>query len=212
LLSLAAHNLVATVTLGPAARLVAVHHSYPTKTLDDGVRLAIGDLYAREPRSLLVEIVASVPSGDAAVEVATLAIEADVLAADGAVERRTVRLPVRIAASGSATVDPEIEREVLLQATAKAREEALDRRRQGDLHGAAESLRNAARRVRDAGIADEQLLTEAEDMELMSGRFDDAIVAESDAKYLAQSSHNTRRSRSRNTDTFRRKRPGPTQP
>jgi hypothetical protein len=50
------------VEVRPAAgsRLVAVHHAYPARDEGGALHLELGDLYAREPSTLLVEFAASV--------------------------------------------------------------------------------------------------------------------------------------------------------
>jgi hypothetical protein len=35
--------------------VVAVHHIFPVTELPDGLRVSLGDVYAREPKLLLVE-------------------------------------------------------------------------------------------------------------------------------------------------------------
>lgn len=211
LLSLAAQNVTVTVSYGPATRLAAVHHSYPRRKVAVGLELAVGDLYAREPRALLVEIIGHATAPDP-VEIAAFTIEGDVLLSDGSIEHRTLQVPVRLSAAEGPVVDVEVRRELLLQATARARDEALERQSKGDYRGAADALRSTAERLREAGIADAQLEEEAADLDAMAAQMSTGRVAEADRKYLAQSSYNTSRSRSRSTETFRRKRSGPTHP
>lgn len=195
LLSLSAQNL--TVELRPArsARLIVIHHRYPSHPMEGGVRIEMGDLYARAPRMLLAEFLVPVGDPDAEVALAELLVTAHVLTAGGGLERREIRLPIRASSAGGPKTDPEVRRELLLQEAARAREEAREAREQGDYDRASRRLREAAVRLGRFDPADAQLLEEAEDLRQMARRFRDGIVTEADAKYLYQRSYSVRTSR-----------------
>ncbi len=108
LLSLAAQNVQVTLEPGAGAELVAVRHSYPTTPLDSGVRLEVGDLYAREPRLVLVEFLVSATAPGQEVELGRIHIEGHVLSGDGAVERRTIDLPLTFTLEDGPRVDAEV--------------------------------------------------------------------------------------------------------
>src|SRR5690606_800434 len=94
LLGLVAQNASVLVTPAPAARLAAVYHSYPREPAGDGLRLELGDVYAREPRVLLAEFVVEAGAAAAAVDVATFVVSADEITEAGDVVRRETRLPL----------------------------------------------------------------------------------------------------------------------
>ena len=115
LLSLSAQNVAVEIRPGAAVQLVAVHHSYPSTPLPDGMRLELGDLYAREPRSLLVEFLVPDPGQALETEIAQVTVTAHVLSSDGGVERQEVRFPVSHPLSRDGHTEPEVRRELLLQ-------------------------------------------------------------------------------------------------
>jgi Ca-activated chloride channel family protein len=201
LLTLCAQTVSVEIRPSPAVTLTAIRHQYPTTTLGTGAaRLEIGDVYAREPKSVLVEFF--VPAlldqdGDAGdVRVAELVVTAHVLTEAGGVERQEIAFPVvtRLTAAGHA--EPEVRREVLLLDAAKAREDALRLRDEGDLGGAASILRCMSAAIAAApvdGEVGDELREQALDLEDMAGRFVAEEVSEEDAKYLAQRAYNAHR-------------------
>ena len=197
LLSLSAQNVSATVAVRDAVRLAAVRHSYPSAETDDGaLRLEMGDLYAREPKKLLLELLVDpVPeSGD--VELATLTLHADVLESGGGIIHRETTLPVVLDAEGGARVDPEVRRETLLLDAADAREQALERQDRGDYGGAAEVLREARMKLRESGFDDDaRLAEEAADLQGMADRVAEAPMSPADRKYMSQRAYDSSRAR-----------------
>jgi Ca-activated chloride channel family protein len=203
LLSLSAQNLSVEVRPAAAAELAVVHHAYPRQTLDDGVRLEIGDLYAREPRHLLVEFLVTADDSEAEVEIAELTVTAHVVKTGGSIERQEIRLPIRASLAAGPRVDPEVRRELLLPEAARAREEAYRAHRRGDDAAAGAVLREAALELRDFDRDDAALAEEVADLEAMARLFEDGAACEADTKYLFQRSYATTRSR-RGTAPLRR--------
>jgi len=203
LLTLCAQTVSVEIRPSPAVTLTAVRHQYPTTTLGTGAaRLEIGDIYAREPKSVLVEFFVPAlldANGDAGdVRVAEIAVTAHVLREEGGVERQEITFPVvsRLTAAGHA--EPEVRREVLLLDAAKAREDALRLRDEGDLGSAAVMLRamSSALAAAPAAYGDEfaaELREQALDLDDMAGRFVAEEVSDEDAKYLAQRAYNAHR-------------------
>jgi Ca-activated chloride channel homolog len=207
LLDLGAQNVAVVVQPGPATELVAVHHDYPSASTAGGLRLELGDIYAREPKPLLVELLVR---DDVAPELLalTFTISGDVLLADGGVERSVMTLPVSVAASEGARVEPEVRREMLLLAAAKARREALERRAEGDFDGAAGALRSARGMLHESALfdADGELQEEAADLDVMAASFDAQQVTAADQKYLYQRSYSSMSGRRRKAELIRRPR------
>jgi len=202
LLTLCAQTVSVEIRPSGAVTLTAVRHQYPTTTLGTGgARLEIGDVYAREPKSVLVEFFVPAlldASGDAGdVRVAEIGVTAHVLTDAGGVERQEITFPIvsRLTAAGHA--EPEVRREILLLDAAKAREDALRLRDEGDMGGAAGVLRRMCVALAAAPAPDHKTLAElrehAVDLEAMAGRFVADEVSALDAKYMAQRAYNAHR-------------------
>jgi len=190
LLSLSAQNVTVSLRPARAARLSLIHHSYPSHDLQDGVRLSMGDLYARDPRLLLAEFAVShrAPAGE--MEVAEFTVSADVLSEGGAVEHREVRLPVRFSPAEGARTDPEVRRELLVQEAARARDEARKAQDEGHYERASRTLHETALHLEENdGALDADLQEEMADLRAMAARFKAGAVAEADRKYLYQRSY-----------------------
>ena len=137
--------------------------------------------------------------GDAGeVRVAELMVVAHVLTEQGGVERQEITFPIvsRLTAAGHA--EPEVRREMLLLGTARAREDALRMRDEGDLGGAAGVLRSVSRMMAAAaptyGVTlDDALAEQVSDLADMAKRFVAEDVSEEDAKYMAQRAYNAHR-------------------
>lgn len=185
-----------------AARLVAVHHDYPSSNDGSVLRVELGDLYAREPKPLLAEFLVA---GDVTLPaaVAELVVSGDVLLEDGRVERQTITLPVTLS-NEAAHIEPEVSRELLLLETARARREALARRERGDFDGAADVLNVARTKLREAGLDDGELMEEQEDLRLMEQSLVSATFMEADAKYMHQRAYNSSTGRRKKDELIRR--------
>jgi Ca-activated chloride channel family protein len=199
LLTLCAQNVSVEIRPADTVALTAIRHQYPTTALGSGTRLDIGDVYAREPKSVLAEffVPSLVDDSDASdVHVADIIVLAHVLTEAGGVERREIKFPVVSRLTSSGHVEPEVQKEILLLDAAKAREDALRLRDQGDLGGAAAVLAKMAGAMAAApcppGDAAE-LGEQAEDLGEMASRFVAENVSEEDAKYLAQRAYNAHR-------------------
>lgn len=197
LLGLSAQNVAVEVRPEPSVRISRVRHSYRSTATAGGpaIRLEMGDLYARDPRRLLIELLVDPVPESAERSLARIALHADVLEAEGGVVHRTLALPITLDVEGGARVDPEVVRESLLLDAADARERALERRAEGDFDGAVEVLGDAGRALRDAPIDDEHLGEEAEDLDRMAARLSAAKLEAADLKYMRQRGWDLKRSR-----------------
>ena len=203
LLTLCAQTVSVEIRPSDAVTLTAIRHQYPTSTLGDGAaRLEIGDVYAREPKSVLVEFfVPGLPdaaSHERDIVVAQVALTAHVLTDGGGVERQEIVFPVVTRLSAHGHAEPEVRREMLLLDAAKAREEALRLRDEGDLGGAASMLRVMSLRMAMApqDLGEEfaaELREQSADLDDVAAQFSRAEVGEEDAKYLAQRAYNAHR-------------------
>jgi hypothetical protein len=131
------------------------------------------------------------------VRVAEIGVTAHVLTDAGGVERQEITFPIvsRLTAAGHA--EPEVRREMLLLDAAKAREDALRLRDEGDMRGAAGVLRRMCVALAAAPAPDADALAElrehAVDLEAMAGSFLAGNVSALDAKYMAQRAYNAHR-------------------
>ena len=200
LLTLCAQTVAVEIRPSDAVTLTAIRHQYPTTTLGtSGARLEIGDVYAREPKSVLVEFFVPVlldEQGDAGdVRLAEIALTAHVLTDGGGVERQEITFPVVARLTAKDHAEPEVRREMRLLDAAKAREDALRLRDEGDFGGAATVLRcmSVAMAAPPAGVDVAELREQVLDLEDMAARFVAEEVSEEDAKYLAQRAYNAHR-------------------
>jgi Ca-activated chloride channel homolog len=207
LLSLSAQDLTVTVFPAPGVRFMALRHDYPhAPVAGGGVRIAVGDLSAQEPRLALMEFLVPPSAGGADVEqaVGTLRVSARVVTAGGGLEHRTLDLPVRLRPGVEARVDPLVAETMRLLDGARAREEALMREAAGDWVGAVGELRGVATELAVHSY-DPAAVREAHDLEMMADQlealqgFDPA-----DLKYMKQRAWDSRRSREGAKDLYSR--------
>jgi Ca-activated chloride channel family protein len=215
LLTLAAQNVAVEILPAVAARLTAIHHTFPRSDIPGGARLELGDLYAREPKMVLMEFVVpeqAVPArtepmteaeadavaaaGVAAVEIARVRIHAHALTAGGGIERQEIDLSLRTSLDRGGHVEAEIHREVLLQDAARARETALHARERGDMMGGWRVLEESRRALHDQGDAsDPSIAEEIAELDGLARIFQSGDVREQDAKYMHQWAHDARRAK-----------------
>jgi Ca-activated chloride channel homolog len=206
LLSLSAQNVAVEIRPSAHVQLIAVHNDYPFSDLGDPARrYELGDLYAREPKSLLIEFFVPGVDETSSAHVAELRVHAHVLNDDGSVERQEVTFSVDTPLGRQGHAEPEVRTELLLLAAARAREEAVRRERDGDIDGASGVLREAYMMIGDAPAAysaglDEQVA----DLVAMSSALEADGWNESDRKYNVQRAYNARRGKSSYEEKLRR--------
>ena len=197
LLSISAQNI--EVTLRPDGEVLSttVLHGYPaTSDEDRTLRLAVGDLYAREPREVLIEFVLDRVDAEGPTPVAALEVRADVLVEDGSMEHRTVSLPIEFTPADGPVTHPEVERVRLLLRSAQARDEAVRRADEGDLDGAIEALREIGDELYALAPDDETVREQADDLHDTALRLEEqqAYLSE-DRKYMRSRSDMTKKSK-----------------
>lgn len=206
LLHLAAQNVRVRVRTPGAARFRALRHDYPVAHVPGGVDVAVGELYALEPRLVLLEFELSGWHPGEEIEVATIEVAGAVLLEGGGVEERTIRLPIRLVVGEGARVDPEIERTTVLLDAARARREAVDRYAEGDFAGAMRCVAFARNMVRDSGLDDTETLREAGDLAAFMVKADaEGDLSPMDIKYLKQAAFDEARSNRRAKGRYYRK-------
>lgn len=203
LLTLSAQNLSARLRLSPGTRLSAVHHTYPQERTSSGSRFRLGDLYASEPKQLLMEFTVK-PRDAHAVPLAVIDVAGDVLTERGGLERQRLRLPIAFSPAAGPTVDPTVQRTLVYLHAARARRRALEEERQGLYGAAAARLRRAAMRVRDVG--DARSGEEAADLELLARRLEEGAFGAAERKYANDRSYRASRSKMSTMDLLSRTR------
>jgi Ca-activated chloride channel family protein len=209
LLSLAAQNIEIKVTPEHSVELMAVHNTYQSNVTPEGITVSVGDLYAREPRSLLIEFFASDGAATAPRAIANIIATADVMTEGGGIERQVIRVPVSATLEGEGTAEPEIERTRLLLDAAKARDEARERGRRGDFDGAAAMLREMSVACMADPELGETVAEQAEDLLAMARKYESRDVSSADEKYLYQRAYNARRGKQMYEEKISRQRKKP---
>jgi Ca-activated chloride channel family protein len=183
LLSLAAQNVEVKIQPEQFVELVNVHNNYPSRGGPNGITVTLGDLYAREPKSLLIEFFVPGLEELGARQIAQIRATADVLTAGGGVERTR-----------------------LLLDAAKAREEARERGRRGDFDGAADALHSVQMACMAAPELGEVVAEQAADLSAMAGKYRERKVSSADEKYLFQRAYNARRGKAMYEEKISRQR------
>jgi Ca-activated chloride channel family protein len=200
LLSLAAQNIEVSVKPDSQVELVNIYNDYASHGGPDGITVSVGDLYARDPKSLLIEFFAPGLEAMGDRTIAELKVTADVLKADGTIEHQQILIPVAATLSGEGREEPEIRSTQVLLDAARARDEARRLGRNGDFTGAANMLREAS----VACLASLGMGEQAEDLAAMASKYEARSVSEADEKYLYQRAYNARRGKASYEDKISR--------
>ena len=211
LLTLSAQNVAIEIDPSESVQLVAIHHDYPTTEVGNGrKRVEIGDLYAREPRSLLVEFLVPAVANGAPVPIATITIHAYVLTADGGLERQKIKLPIIGPLDAAGRQEPEVQREVVLAGAARARRDARRMRDEGNVDGARHVLMEAVRTLREHPEQTPMVREHASDLKQMAREIEHANAY--DLKYMEQRAYNVSRGKAMYEDKLSRVKAPPRPP
>jgi Ca-activated chloride channel family protein len=192
LLSLLAQDVQVTLQLrGPTSHLEFLQ-DWPVTAVADGVRLDLGDLYAREPKRVLARW--HVPQDAVAADtvLGEIVSTAAVITATG-IERRVTRTPITASFDAQEKVEPTIAREVLAAEVAKVRQIAVERGDRGDYDGAALLLREMEHRYAAMAADDPDAMRALRELTAMARKFSRRVVSEVDRKYMKQRAYNMRR-------------------
>jgi Ca-activated chloride channel family protein len=203
LLSLAAQNLTLTIIPAATTSATAVHHSYPRFETPNGLRLEIGDLYAREPKLVLMEFLVTSLAPDT-IEVAQLILEAAVLGEDGSVKQQEIVINVATSFDNGPVSNAEVRREILLLEAARVRQEALAHQQMGDYEAAREKMNMVREKLASYGIEDAQMQEELADLTMMAQQMAPQTWSETDAKYMYQRSYDSSRAMRSKTEHIAR--------
>ncbi|MEE9473161.1 MAG: VWA domain-containing protein [Acidimicrobiia bacterium] len=188
LIALAAQNLEIAVHLtDPCVAGVSFPQSFDIKRTGDGAYVAtFGDLYATSPRALGIIFHVENLTELGQTKLGEVVVTADHLVEDG-VQHRVTRMPVIANLDANDHVEPEVEAKLVRFEAAKAREDAVRQADEGDLSGAASTLRGAHAKLGSLPHTAE-LADEMEDLEAEAQRMEDGEYGALDRKYhLARS-------------------------
>jgi len=167
---------------------VSLLQPFPVAHTPDGAwRVTLGDLYASAPLALglLLHVEDVATLGPA--HLVDLVIRSDAVTERG-IELRTETVPVEANLDGQNHLEPTVEKIFLHFEVARAREAAVRRADEGDLDGAASTLREAARKLEPLAKADAALAEMKEDLEAEAERWAERRYEPKDRKYnLARS-------------------------
>jgi hypothetical protein len=137
--------------------------------------------------------------------VADFVVEADVWTDAETLERQRIVLPLGWSPEAGTQTHPEVERVFILLEAARARREAVERGDQGDLDGAARTLREAARSLEARKVDDLTVREEIQDLARTAEEMEAAAEFRSmDRKYLSHKERAYSRSSRSSGDRVRR--------
>lgn len=205
LLSLAAQNIRVSIRPGRDADFVRVVHQYPNHSEANVLTIDVGDLYAREPRRVLMEFLLRPESSEAEeAEVAEVTLAAHVLTRGGGVELHTITLPITLSPEKGGRVDATVRKEIMLLEVAQAREAALEAQQRGDFRAGSALLSQAIVHLETVASGDAALTEELQDLRAMESTFRTDEVNEGDVKYMKQRIYDSHRSRDSAKERIRR--------
>lgn len=203
--ALCAQDLQVTLSVAPPAAGVSVLHEWPTQQVADGLKLSLGDLYAREPKVIVAEWVVPAHAARPDAVLGQVTVTAAVLTAAG-VERQTTTTAITASFDAQSRVEPAIEREVLLAMAGRAQREAVERRDRGETGSAIELLESAAARYDAAAADDPAAADKAAELRRLAARIRESTYDELDRKFLKQSSYSSSRGKKAYHDEMVRRR------
>lgn len=187
LVALAAQNVSVEVRpLHPGVAGVSFLPALPVTHLEDGWRVALGDLYATSPRSLGIVAHVEEVADLGTITIAEVKVRADVVTEAGVVHQ-VITLPVVANLDGTVRLEPLVEQTFLRFALARAREEAVARADRGDFLEAARTLREAGGMCESHMVSDPTLAEVRDDVLAEAARLEERQYDARDRKYhLAQ--------------------------
>ena len=163
LLSVVGQNLTITIASTSHVKGVRQLHAYPQQVSGAAMSFRLGDIFAEEVKTLLLEL--SIPALGVLGEqqIATLSFEYDEIIDNRAVHRiDDVPVMVHVRPAGELPPPPDVHvtQSVLLLQAARARQHAVESADKGDYTGASQILRLAAEAIDASPVKSEQLVEE----------------------------------------------------
>jgi hypothetical protein len=183
LLNVVGQNLQITLQLAPDIQYLTHLNAYPFDTDGDLIFFRMGDLYADEVKTLVIEIFVPALKTLGERRIGSVKFEYDEISEES-VAHRQQELPIIINTVPKADFEgrspnSEVVKAALLLKAARAREESIKHADQGDFKQASEVLTKVAEAIDSSGVDDpdlqsqhDMLREEAVDMELGATRYD----------------------------------------
>ncbi len=183
LMSVVGQNLTIILALAPEVRMVRQLNAYPAEVQGRTITFRLGDLYADELKTLVLEL--SIPALETLgpYEVGQMRFDYDDLSG-GQVSHQTLTVPITVNTVpedefAAQAPNADVVKSALLLRAARAREEAIRYADRGDFDHASQVLAGVADAIRETGLEDDDLQTqhdmlreEAVDMEMGAQRYD----------------------------------------
>ncbi|MFU8840336.1 MAG: vWA domain-containing protein [Nitriliruptoraceae bacterium] len=199
LVAVVAQNVSLELRPGPEVQLLAVLNDYPSAPVDGGVQVQLGDAYAGQRLRVVVRLHLPHLVQLGVQQVAELVLRY-VTVGDEVVSHEQ-RFPLVVNAvsaeeAAAAAPDPEVVDEVVVLAAARATERARDLADDGDHQQAARVLREAVADLREVAPrsgASDDLLRQAEALEVTEHELADAAYSREARKRLHYGAHDLKR-------------------
>jgi len=163
LLNIVGQNLSITIQPTKHVRFVQQLNAYPVDLNGDDISFRLGDIFAEELKTLVLEISIPAMQDLGKTQIATLRFEYDEVVGENTIHH-VDEMPVFINVSNDITsktqVDKDVIQSVLLLRAANARQKAVERADVGDFNTASQILREVADAIANAPLDDEQLKEE----------------------------------------------------
>ncbi len=164
LLSVVGQNLTITLNTEDDVTTVRQLNAYPAEVTGHSTSFRLGDIFAQEVKTLVLEL--SIPAmatiGEA--QIATLRFDYDEIIGNGTTHK-TEEFPIKINVSADAKQskpNKEVAQSVLLLQAANARREAVKAADKGDYEKASSVLRNVAKSIDESQVINDELREEKE--------------------------------------------------
>ena len=163
LLSVVGQNLSIAIEPSDHVKGIRQLNAYQETRGTDRTTFRLGDVFGNEVKSLMLELAIPALKTIGEVEIANLIFEYDELRGENT-EHHTFNLAVRVNVAPPELVSGEenieVKRSVLLLKAAEARRDAVELADSGKYGEAAKKLRTAAEEIREAELADDEVLEE----------------------------------------------------
>jgi Ca-activated chloride channel family protein len=190
---LGAQDVKAKVTMAPIVEALGVLHDYPAAKNANQIEIQIGEFYQGVPRHLLLELQSSTFEEGGPHYAGNVDIRYK--QPDGVECSMSFQLQVPATAGGPVDLHPEVGRELLLLAAARAQADAVHKSDQNALPEARQLLENAAKRLRrfvDAYPNDSEMKDHLQDLEILLRRLAAGALDANARKQVIHKTHHTR--------------------
>ncbi|MGJ3240948.1 MAG: FHA domain-containing protein [Anaerolineae bacterium] len=182
LLSVIGQNLMITLVTDGDVTALRQLNAYPVEVNGRQTSFRLGDIFAHEVKTLVLELAIPALETIGEAQIATLRFDYDEITGDST-QHHTLEYPVKVnvrADADQALPNQSVAQSVLLLQAANARRDAVQAADRGDYKGASSVLRDAARIIEESQVLNEELreeqsalLEQAEQMDQGAKAYDD---------------------------------------